>query len=117
MKNDKIEITADEFRETVKRLREENERGDGQNAACRYEDELKRLKIERERVKLRRERRADELDAERLRALRDENKNGNDKREFRRRSERRAHFVYVCFLSAVAIVWIIWEIVLISKFT
>ena len=99
-KNDKIQITAEEFRALAARIADEKTTPESKPAEP---DERERLKIERERLALERERLRTERERSQAR-----NASNADERESRRR------FIVALFYGGIVAAFLIWSIIIVA---
>lgn len=101
-KNDKIQITAEEFRALAARIADEKTTPESKPAEP---DERERLKIERERLALERERLRTERERSQAR-----NASNADERESRRR------FIVALFYGGIVAAFLIWSIIIVARY-
>lgn len=101
-KNDKIQITAEEFRALAARIADEKATPESKPAEP---DERERLKIERERLALERERLRTERERSQAR-----NASNADERESRRR------FIVALFYGGIVAAFLIWSIIIVARY-
>lgn len=101
-KNDKIQITAEEFRALAARIADEKATPESKPAEP---DERERLKIERERLALERERLRTERERSQAR-----NASNADERESRRR------FIIALFYGGIVAAFLIWSIIIVARY-
>lgn len=101
-KNDKIQITAEEFRALALRIADEKTTPESKPAEP---DERERLKIERERLALERERLRTERERSQAR-----NASNADERESRRR------FIVALFYGGIVAAFLIWSIIIVARY-
>lgn len=101
-KNDKIQITAEEFRALAARIADEKATPESKPAEP---DERERLKIERERLALERERLRTERERNQAR-----NASNADERESRRR------FIVALFYGGIVAAFLIWSIIIVARY-
>ena len=101
-KNDKIQITAEEFRALAARIADEKTTPESKPAEP---DERERLKIERERLGLERERLRTERERSQAR-----NAANADERESRRR------FIVALFYGGIVAAFLIWSIIIVARY-
>ena len=102
MNNDKIEVTAEEFRALAARIADEKTAPESKPAEP---DERERLKIERERLALERERLRTEREREQARNV----ANADE-------SDSRRAFVVRLVYGALFAVFLIWSIIITSRY-
>lgn len=104
-KNDKIQITAEEFRALAARIADEKTTPESKPAEPDERDKLKteaaRLKVEREKIRA-------EYERERLEHAR--NASNADERESRRR------FIVALFYGGIVAAFLIWSIIIITRY-
>lgn len=101
-KNDKIQITAEEFRALAARIADEKATPESKPAEP---DERERLKIERERLALERERLRTERERSQARNAYDA-----DERDSRRR------FIVALFYGGIVAAFLIWSIIIVARY-
>lgn len=105
-KNDKIQITAEEFRALAARIADEKATPESKPAEP---DERERLKTEAARLKVEREKIRAEYERERLRNEREHARNA-DERESRRR------FIVALFYGGIVAAFLIWSIIIVARY-
>ena len=104
-KNDKIQITAEEFRALAARIADEKATPESKPAEPDERDQLKteaaRLKVEREKIRA-------EYERERLEHAR--NASNADERENRRR------FIVALFYGGIVAAFLIWSIIIVARY-
>lgn len=108
-KNDKIQITAAEFRALAARIADEKATPESKPAEP---DERERLKTEAARLKVEREKIRAEYERERLRNEREHARNASnaDERESRRR------FIVALFYGGIVAAFLIWSIIIVARY-
>ena len=104
-KNDKIQITSEEFRALAARIADEKATPESKPAEP---DERERLKTEAARLKVEREKIRAEYERERLEHAR--NASNADERESRRR------FIVALFYGGIVAAFLIWSIIIVTRF-
>ena len=104
-KNDKIQITAEEFRAVAARIADEKTTPESKPAEP---DERERLKTEAARLKVEREKIRAEYERERLEHAR--NASNADERESRRR------FIVALFYGGIVAAFLIWSIIIVARY-
>lgn len=104
-KNDKIQITAEEFRALASRIADEKTTPESKPAEP---DERDRLKTEAARLKVEREKIRAEYERERLEQAR--NASNADERESRRR------FIVALFYGGIVAAFLIWSIIIVARY-
>lgn len=104
-KNDKIQITAAEFRALAARIADEKATPESKPAEP---DERDRLKTEAARLKVEREKIRAEYERERLEHAR--NASNADERESRRR------FIVALFYGGIVAAFLIWSIIIVARY-
>lgn len=104
-KNDKIQITAEEFRALAARIADEKATPESKPAEP---DERERLKTEAARLKVEREKIRAEYERERLEHAR--NASNADERESRRR------FIVALFYGGIVAAFLIWSIIIVARY-
>lgn len=104
-KNDKIQITAEEFRALALRIADEKTTPESKPAEP---DERDRLKTEAARLKVEREKIRAEYERERLEQAR--NAANADERESRRR------FIVALFYGGIVAAFLIWSIIIVARY-
>lgn len=99
-KNDKIQITAEEFRALAARIADEKATPESKPAEP---DERERLKTEAARLKVERERLRNEREHAR-------NASNADERESRRR------FIVALFYGGIVAAFLIWSIIIVARY-